>query len=311
MRLSCVVPATNDPPTLVLCLRAIEEADDPPDELICVRDPADAGPAAARNLGTERADGEVVAFVDADVVVHPDAFTRLRAAFAADPGLSAVFGSYDDEPSEPDPVSGYRNLLHHLTHVEGAGEAHTFWAGLGAVRRDDLLGAGGFDAERYPHPSVEDIELGGRLSAAGLRLRLDPDIRGTHLKRWTLREMVRVDLTRRGIPWTRLVLETGGGGDALNLGLRHRLSALSALGAALALALRRPRGAAAWVLVLVALNRRLLALVWLRRGARQSLIAVPLHLIHSLTAVAAAVAGSVAHAAEGLRSDGADPGPPR
>jgi GT2 family glycosyltransferase len=302
LNVTCVVPATNRPPTLDRCLRAIEQAADAPEELICVRDPAGDGPAAARNAGSARANGEVIAFVDADVVVHPDAFTRLRAAFDADPGLSAVFGAYDDDPEQPDPVSGYRNLLHHLTHLEGAGEAQTFWAGLGAVRREDLAAVGGFDAGRYPHPSVEDIELGGRLSASGRRIRLDPGIRGTHLKRWTFGDMVRVDLARRGIPWTRLVLETGRGGDSLNLGVRHRLSALAALGAAVALVARRPRAALVSLVAMVALNSRLFALVWRRRGAGQAVAAIPLHLAHSLTAVASAVAGSVAHAVARARA---------
>ena len=43
----------------------------------------------------------------------------------------------------------------------------TFWTGLGAVRRDAFLAVGGFDGARYPHPSIEDIELGRRLFAAG------------------------------------------------------------------------------------------------------------------------------------------------
>ena len=60
----------------------------------------DAGPAVARNLGAGRARHDIIAFVDADVLVHPDAFTRMRAAFA-DPELTAVFGSYDDAPEDP------------------------------------------------------------------------------------------------------------------------------------------------------------------------------------------------------------------
>ena len=39
----------------------------------------------------------------------------------------------------------------------------------------------GFD-EHYDRPSIEDIELGGRLLDRGARIVLDPDIEGKHLK---------------------------------------------------------------------------------------------------------------------------------
>jgi len=87
VRLSCVVPATNRPPTLEQALAAIRAADDPPEELIVVDEPVLAGPAAARNDGARRATGDVLVFVDSDVVVHADSFQRLRDAFDADPDL--------------------------------------------------------------------------------------------------------------------------------------------------------------------------------------------------------------------------------
>src|SRR5690349_17222010 len=126
--------------------------------------------------------------------------------FAGDPALVAVFGAYDDDPRHPGLTSRYRNLLHHHVHSGAAGEAETFWAGLGAIRREAFEAAGGFDAERFPQPSIEDIELGARLRRGGARIVLDPSIRGRHLKAWTPWSMVRTDLTRRGIPWTRLLL---------------------------------------------------------------------------------------------------------
>ena len=81
MRLTVIVPATNDPPTLARCLRAIGSADASPEEAVVIREPPGAGPAAARNAGAAEACGDVLVFVDADVVVHGDAFRRIRAAF--------------------------------------------------------------------------------------------------------------------------------------------------------------------------------------------------------------------------------------
>ena len=230
--LTAVIPATNDPPTLIACLEAIAAAEQPPEQVVVVTDGN--GPAAARNAGAGDATGDIVVFVDADVLPHGDAFVRVREAFAADPELTAVFGSYDDQPADPGVVSQFRNLLHHHVHQQGAGEATTFWAGLGAVRADTFRAAGGFDAERYELPSVEDIDLGTRLTANGGRIVLDPLLQGTHLKRWTLADMVRTDFWQRGVPWVELVLRHRSGATALNLGWRHRVSAAAAVVSALA-----------------------------------------------------------------------------
>lgn len=300
MRVACVVPATDDPETLERCLEAIRRSESPPDEILCITEPSGSGPAAARNAGVSRTDAEVVAFVDSDVVVHADAFARVRAAFESDPELAALFGAYDDEPEDPGTVSGFRNLLHHQVHVDGAGESETFWAGLGAVRRSALEAAGGFDAERFPLPSVEDIDLGMRIAADGGRIRLDPAIRGTHLRRWTLGGMARTDFSRRGLPWAELVLERRRGGGALNLGPRHRASTAAALVLLGGLLTRRPRMAALAAAAVVALNARLFGAVLRRRGPAQAAAALPLLVLHQLTGAAAALAALVRHASRRL-----------
>jgi GT2 family glycosyltransferase len=289
--LSVVVPATDRPATLPRCLRAIEAAHDAPEEVVVVDEPTCLSAAGARNAGAARAMGEVLVFVDADVEVHPSAFTRIRQAFAARPELDAVFGSYDDTPGAPGTVSVFRNLLHHHVHQTSAGPADTFWSGLGAVRHSSFAAAGRFDEHRYPHPSVEDIDLGRRLSDAGAQIELVPTIQGTHLKAWTLRSMVWTDFARRGVPWVALEWRGRRLSSALNLGWRHRLSALACSLGVLAALLGRYALAAGAIPALVVLNHSFYALLLRRVGPLRAVAGVGLHAVHHLVGAASVVAG--------------------
>jgi GT2 family glycosyltransferase len=310
--LSVVVPATNTPDTLEECVSAIQAASYPPEELVIIVEPRCAGPAAARNLGAKQAAGDIIVFVDSDVAVHPDVFVQIRAAFSSDSTLTALFGSYDDDPRPGGLVSDFRNLLHHHVHQTAAGPATTFWAGLGAVRRNDFLAVGGFDQHRYPGPSIEDIELGMRLTDRGGRIVLDPFIQGKHLKRWTLLDMISTDFSARGVPWVRLLLRRGTASTALNLGWKHRATAAASVALLAALARRRLPPSAALVVLIVILNRSFYRLLVRQRGTATALAGLPLHIVHHLVGVAAVPAGARRHFLN--RRSGSDPdrdtGPP-
>lgn len=260
------------------------------------------GPAFARNRGAERAHGEVLVFVDADVRLAPDALGKLAVLFESDPTLGAAFGSYDDQPPAPGVVSRYRNLLHHYHHHRGAGEAETFWAGLGAVRASVYREVGGFDEVRYARPQIEDIELGRSIRRAGHRIVLDPSIQGAHLKRWTLGQVLETDLFHRGIPWMRLILREGGGGDTLNVKPKEKLCvALVGLGLA---GLAVGPWARSWLItsiglaclaVVVLLNLELYRYLARGRGLRFAVAVAPLHLTYYVTSGIAYIAGHIAH----------------
>jgi glycosyltransferase involved in cell wall biosynthesis len=214
-----------------------------------------AGPAAARNLGARQSTRDVLVFLDSDVAPHPGLLSRMREQLRRSPDLDALFGSYDANPPAPSTVSRFRNLLHCYTHRQGDPDASTFWAGCGAIRRAAFDRIGGFDAARFPEPSIEDIELGVRLKRSGGRIRLDPSLQVTHRKVWSLRSMLRADLLHRAIPWSLLILETGKAPLDLNLKASQRVSGLAVAGivAAGLFAPWEPRAAAAGVMALLAI----------------------------------------------------------
>lgn len=271
MTLSVIIPVHNGGDDLRLCLDALEVSTRYPDEIIVADDAStdgsghlarqrgvgvlsldgpSHGPAFARNRGAEKACGDILVFLDADVAIHCDALARMERYLTERPEIAAVFGSYDAEPRAGGLVSRYKNLLHHYVHQHSRREASTFWGACGAIRREAFAALGGFN-EDYARPKIEDIEFGVRLRRAGHRVWLCADVQVTHLKRWTFAGLLRADIFDRAIPWTRLILQNTRLPSELNLDIRSRLSALAAWAglALLLLAFWRP-----WAVVGTALS---------------------------------------------------------
>ena len=245
-RISVIVPVRNGSMHLARCLEALARSEYAYFEVIVVDDcstdnsPQIAerygaryvrtsraiGPGGARNLGAQYAEGEILAFVDADVVVPPGALRLIADDFCADPDLAAVFGSYDENPAWPTFISQYKNLMHHYIHQTSSETAATFWAGCGAIRKDVFDEFGGFDGTKYKAPSIEDVALGLRLALGGRRIILDKRLQVRHLKRWTLRTLLRSDILYRAVPWAQLILKTRRVPRDLNLNYSSRASAV-------------------------------------------------------------------------------------
>ncbi len=303
--ISVIVPVHNGAKFLPRCLEALTQPSIHAYELIVVDDCStddspliarekgarvfrlshQSGPAAARNFGAQKALGEILFFVDADVVVQSGTLERVTRDFAERPDIAAVFGSYDAEPAEKNFFSQYKNLFHHFVHQQSNTEAVSFWAGCGAVRRDVFQQVGGFNAERYPRPAIEDIELGYRIRAMGHRILLDKEMQGKHLKQWTLRSLLRADIFCRAVPWSMLILESKGMVNDLNLRTGERISAglvgltLGIIAASFLkpqLLLLIPFALAA----IVVINNKFYRFFIKTRGLRFAILVFPLHFLY-------------------------------
>ncbi|MBI9082523.1 MAG: glycosyltransferase family 2 protein [Desulfobacterales bacterium] len=301
-RVSVIVPVYNGGEPFRRCLKSLNGLDPKPRECIIISDGGDdnsaeaaerqglkvirlpappRGPAQARNIGTNQAIGEILFFVDADVVLPEDSISRINSVFDSYPHVAAVFGSYDENPGETDFFSQYKNLTHHFVHQTADPEASTFWAGCGAVRREIFMATGGFD-EAYHRPSIEDIELGSRIKKAGYRIRLEKRLVAKHLKRWTPYSIIRSDIFDRALPWMALSRREGRMPDTLNLKISARASVICLYAAGLGLALGgiRPWLAAAALppaLAVLAFNRDLYRFYRRKRGIGFALRAAACH----------------------------------
>lgn len=328
--LSVIVPVYNSAGDLRQCLAAlagsrgadfeVQVVDDGSTESIepivdlynyrYLRIDGPSGPARARNRGAATVHGQYLVFVDADVCVHPDTLALFAERFVADPGLAAVIGSYDDQPAHPSFLSRYKNLFHHYVHQHSDGEVNTFWSGCGAVRRDLFLSFGGFDEQRYRRPAIEDIELGTWMSAAGHRIVLDSRIKAKHLKRWTLRNLLKTDVFDRGIPWTRLMLRAGALTNTLNVKSDQRVCVALAY-CAVIFAVLALVSWSKWALLGAAISALLVTILnfdFYRFFARHAnvgfaLRAVPLHWLYFLYCGFSFASGTVLHYLEARRTN--------
>lgn len=269
--------------------------------------PGPSGPGATRNVGAERARGEILFFVDSDVVIRADTLGKIVADFQAHADVAAVFGSYDDKPPALNFLSQYKNLLHHFVHQEGNSEASTFWGGCGGIRTNIFQAIKGFDQERYPYPSIEDIELGYRLRSHGYRILLNKNIQVTHLKEWRLKSLLRADILYRAVPWSKLILESKGMINDLNLQNSQRICG----GLACLIFFLLPFS---WVhpLVLLVLfvfsltifvvNRKLFLFFLNRRGLGFLFLAFPMHLVYYLYSVITFIFCGIQFALQGKQS---------
>ncbi len=276
-----------------------------------IRHQTTTGPASARNDGALEAIAPIVFFLDADVAIHRDAIARAMARFTASPDLVALFGSYDNAPSAPGLVSQYRNLLHHFVHQQGtflneSRPAHTFWTGIGAIRRGMFLDRGGFDPQRYRRPAIEDIELGYRITQSGGLIELCRDIQGTHLKRWTLASVIKTDIFCRGVPWLLLMKQSEIAESDLNVKNTQKLCvALAGLGTicGFVTALWAPAflGVPTALAMIVLLNSDFYQFLRKCRGPLFALAVLPLHVIYYYCCAVSVILAEMAWHLGGLK----------
>lgn len=229
--ISVVIPAAGSAPLLGEVLKTIETADPGPREIIVVDDGLDTrtleavreqgimvipnrpgckGPASARNTGAAASEGDVICFLDADVIVPPDFFKRL-ATYFVDAEVDGVIALQSAEMEYNDWASVYKNLWMRYTYERLEGPVALFYTSAAAIKRDVFEKTGGFD-ENYRRPSVEDTAFGRELARIGARIIVAKELEIEHRKRYTTGQVLRLAFSR-GAELARLILRLGPEGN--------------------------------------------------------------------------------------------------
>lgn len=224
LQMSVIVAAQEGEEALAGCLEALAASDLPrrkwelvvvcPDhadtELLISARHADAiirlpegawGASYGRNRGAEIARAGVLAFVNPDTWVAPDALSRILGVFDANDQVSAVCGMLVNDDDTRYVLSDYRALRDEFRCRLGAGRTDSFVPEFAAVRREAFLDAGMFDEWRIDIPRIEGAEVGLRLIALGHSIVLHSEIRALQRRRWKLRELLVSEIRDHGIPW--------------------------------------------------------------------------------------------------------------
>jgi len=202
----------NDLPNLRKCVEYLKNGARPPEEIIVVDDASDepiqlpdtgvrvirleqqSGPSAARNKGAEAACGEVLLFLDADVMVREETIMRTLKLFE-EKNEQAVVGVFDDSREYRSFYSDYKNLWMKYSYENCPRRAALFYTSFAAIRADTFAASGGFDCG-YNRPSTEDTAFGNRLWEMGVKPLIAPELVVFHNKEYTLNKLLKTDFDR-------------------------------------------------------------------------------------------------------------------
>jgi glycosyltransferase involved in cell wall biosynthesis len=212
--ISVIIPVKNGGAVFEECLVALSASQGADYEIIVLNDastdnteeiakkfscrlvalPSSLGPSTARNRGAEIARGEILFFIDADIIVRPDTLQKVSNIFQ-DRDVVASTGVLSEHIRYSNFSSHYKNLWMRYSYLEMPDKVSLFYTSVAAIRRELFLRTGGFDTA-YKRPSVEDTDFGQRLEMMGGTVHLKKDLEVEHVKYYSLGGLLKTDFFR-------------------------------------------------------------------------------------------------------------------
>jgi glycosyltransferase involved in cell wall biosynthesis len=235
---SIIIPVKNGERTLGHCLRSIGRSYYKNFEVLVVDDHSTdstrevasqlgasvltaengAGANFARNLGAGKAKGEILIFLDSDILVKRE--TILGIVETLEEGsIDAVVGLYSAKHRREPLVSEYKNLWVRYSYIKSPAVIDWLFGAISGIRREAFEKLGGFDVNMLTR-QVDDVDLGKRFAKANLNIELNMEIEVEHMKIYTLSSFVKNEF-QRSYGFAKLATKLGEASGSLSKGFAN------------------------------------------------------------------------------------------
>lgn len=122
------------------------------------------GPARARNIGVKEARGDIIFFLDSDVIVMDGTLKEVKDYLENNPSVNCVIGVCETEPINKGFVPKYMAMFEYIHLIGRPGNMVSVFAPrCGVIRKEFFERIGGYN-ESYKGADVEDFELARRIN---------------------------------------------------------------------------------------------------------------------------------------------------
>ncbi len=212
---SVIVPVKNSSKTLGQCIRSIKRSYYKNYEIVIIDDHSTDnsieivkgynctvievkdgnGANNARNLGASAAKGDILMFMDSDIVIGRETMLGIVESLEEN-YIDAVVGIYTARHRHESFVSQYKNLWVRYSYIKSPPAIDWLFGSISGIKRQAFEKLGGFNVELLAKHGHDDIELGKRAAQAKLNIELNMDIEVEHLKNYTLLSFIKNEYNR-------------------------------------------------------------------------------------------------------------------
>lgn len=210
VRISVIVPVYNSEQTLKRCLDSIFNSSYKEYEVLVVSDNStdksveiarryncniiesaqNKGAGYSRNLGAEKASGEILLFIDSDIVIKSDALQLVARTFDQNE-INAVQGIYSHEPNYNSIATQFQQSFYcYYTWNKKIKYVETLTSACFGIRKKVFMNLKGFNSN-IKNATSEDEEFGYKLIDGGNKILILRELSVVHLVNYSLAKFVK------------------------------------------------------------------------------------------------------------------------
>ena len=203
--LSIIIPVHNASVYLEKALGALESFDRKNTEIIVIDDAStdesskiaarynvklfrlteNKGPGFARNTGARAAEGDILFFCDADIVLPENTLEIIEGIFKRNPDTCVFSGIYAIDRAEKNIFSKYRNLKERHEELSRPTVASACRSAILVVKKKLFNAVGGFD-EKWSNIHCEDTIFCSQLAKNKVKIFINPEFEAYHIKKYSV-----------------------------------------------------------------------------------------------------------------------------